>query len=49
MKDKKKFIDNLINDFASLYTAGTDTTEHMTMMMIYYVNKHQNIKEKLLK
>jgi len=46
-KNKKQFIDDLVNDFASLYTAGTDTTEHSTMMLIYLINQHPEIKKKL--
>lgn len=39
----------MINDFANLYTAGTDTTEHATMMMIYFIHKHPEVKEQLIK
>jgi hypothetical protein len=46
VKEKKKeFVDNLINDFANLYTAGTDTTEHATMMMIYFIHKNPAVKD----
>lgn len=30
----------MIDDFANLYIAGTDTTEHATMMTVYYTHKH---------
>ena len=46
---KKEFIDNLINDFANLYAAGTDTTEHATMMMMYFIHKYEGVKAKLMK
>lgn len=50
VKEKKKeFVDNLINDFANLYTAGTDTTEHATMMMVYFIHKFPGVKERLMK
>lgn len=38
----------MINDFANLYTAGTDTTQHATMMTMYYINKNPEVKKKLL-
>jgi cytochrome P450 len=46
---KREFVDNLINDFANLYTAGTDTTEHATMMMVYFIHKFPGVKERLMK
>lgn len=38
----------MVYDFSSLYAAGTDTTSHSAMMMIYYLIMHPNVREKLL-
>ncbi len=34
-------------DFSSLYIAGTDTTSHSAMMVIYYIVMHEEVQKKL--
>lgn len=35
-------------DFSSLYVAGTDTTSHSAMMVIYYLIMYPSVRAKLL-
>ena len=35
-------------DFSSLYVAGTDTTSHSAMMVLYYLIMYPSVKAKLL-
>ncbi len=34
-------------DFSSLYIAGTDTTSHSAMMVVYYLIMHPEVRAKL--
>lgn len=34
-------------DFSSLYIAGTDTTSHSAMMVIYLIIMNEEVKSKL--
>jgi cytochrome P450 len=36
-KDEKYTINDVIDEFCTLFAAGTDTTTHFFMMMIYYI------------
>lgn len=35
-------------DFSSLYIAGTDTTSHSAMMVLYYLIMHEDKRNKLM-
>lgn len=46
---KPGFIQSLIDDFATLYTAGTDTTSHGAFMAIYYIYTNPHVLNQLRK
>ena len=48
-KDKMSgdFVQSVVDDLATLYTAGTATTSRNLLMAIYYVFKNQSVKERL--
>ena len=37
----------LIEEFCTFYTAGTDTTAHLLTMMIYYILQHPHVEKRL--
>ena len=39
--------EELIAQFCTFFTAGTDTTAHFLMMMIYYICEKPEIEKKL--
>ena len=39
--------DDLINEFITFLIAGTDSTAHLLMMMIYLLHDHPEIQKKL--
>lgn len=39
-KTVKEIVQSIIDDFATLYTAGTDTTSHAAQMALYYLATH---------
>jgi cytochrome P450 len=41
------FIEELINDFGHLYTAGTDTTSHNSQVILYFIVSHPQVLQKL--
>ena len=43
-----EFITKVVYDFSSLYVAGTDTTSHSAMMILYYLIMYPNVRAKLL-
>jgi len=43
----QNFIQSLIDDFATLFVAGTDTTSHAAQMAIYHVFKDPSIRNQL--
>lgn len=45
---KADFITDLVHDFNALFAAGTDTTSHSAIMMIYLCILHPKVLEKLL-
>lgn len=54
IKIKKEDADNydfeeLIEEFCTFFTAGTDTTSHFMQMMVYYISQHKHVEERLRK
>ena len=43
----QQFIQSLIDDFATLFVAGTDTTSHAAQMAIYHIFKDPTIRDQL--
>ena len=39
-----EFIQNLIQDFSTLFIAGTDTTSHSAMMLLYLIMMHPSVQ-----
>ena len=44
-----ELLNDLLEDFALLFTAGTDTTSNSSLMMIHYCIQNTSILEKVLK
>ena len=42
-----EFLESIVSDFSTLFMAGTDTTSHSAMMLIYFIIMHPEVRMKL--
>ena len=44
-KITEEFTQSLVDDFATLFTAGSDTTSHALHMAIYYIFTNEKVRK----